>query len=75
MSDAQACNAPQTQARCPAGSIYYRDDTSTYVQLSNTPVTITYGIDLVALAITSNSTNQYDRYAVLLGPPLPLMAR
>jgi hypothetical protein len=44
MSDAQACNAPQTQARCPAGSIYYRDDTSTYVQLSNTPVTITYGI-------------------------------
>jgi hypothetical protein len=32
-------------------------------------------IDLVALAITSNSTNQYDCYAVLLGPPLPLTAR
>jgi hypothetical protein len=44
MSDAKASNAPQTQAGCPAGSIYYRDDTSTYVQLSNTPVTITYGI-------------------------------
>jgi hypothetical protein len=42
--DAQACNTSQTQAGCQAGGIYHPDDSSTYAQLSNTPVIITYGI-------------------------------
>ena len=44
MPDAQACNTTQAQVGCQAGNIYHRDNSSPYVQFSNTPVTITYGI-------------------------------